>query len=141
MRIAITREVGASLADCQLTHLERQPIDVALARQQHARYRARLAEMGLEVVTLPAAAELPDAVFVEDPALVLDALAILSAMKVDKNGILRHVPPGENADPKRGARIGRGSIQLGLEEKEIDAIEKRLRKLLERVDAGKLATF
>jgi len=33
---AITRDVSPSLGDCQLTHLDRAPIDVEQARAQHA---------------------------------------------------------------------------------------------------------
>ena len=46
------------------------------AREQHAAYVAVLEDCGLEVVTLPAIDELPDAVFVEDPVHVLDEVAV-----------------------------------------------------------------
>lgn len=78
MRIAITREVSPAIGRCELTHLERQPIDVELARAQHRAYQACLAGLGCRVETLPAAPELPDSVFVEDVAVVLDELAILT---------------------------------------------------------------
>ena len=38
MRVALTRAVPASLPACELTHLKRQKIDLAVARAQHARY-------------------------------------------------------------------------------------------------------
>jgi dimethylargininase len=75
---AITREVSASMEVCELTHLERQPIDVSSARGQHALYRERLRELGLNVINLPAEDEYPDAVFVEDPAIVLDEVAVIA---------------------------------------------------------------
>lgn len=78
MRIAITREVSPAIGRCELTHLARQPIDVELARAQHSAYQACLASLGCQVQTLPAAADLPDSVFVEDVAVVLDELAILT---------------------------------------------------------------
>ena len=78
MRIAITREVSPALARCELTYLERCSIDLDLARQQHARYEACLAELGCTVVRLPAEADFPDSVFVEDTAIVLDELAVLT---------------------------------------------------------------
>lgn len=78
MRIAIARAVSPSIARCELTHLERQPIDWDLAVRQHAEYLAALAELGCRVIELPAEPELPDAVFVEDAALVLDELAVLT---------------------------------------------------------------
>ena len=78
MRLAITRQVSAALGDCLLTHLERRPIDVELARRQHAAYERLLAELGYEVRSLPAEPELPDSVFVEDAAIVLDEAAIVT---------------------------------------------------------------
>ena len=62
---------------CELTYREREAIDLALARQQHAAYEACLLELGLQVLSLPAEPEFPDAVFVEDPALVLDEVAVM----------------------------------------------------------------
>jgi dimethylargininase len=52
------------------------PIDIGRAKEQHAAYRSLLESCGLEVVTLPALDDLPDAVFVEDPVHVLDQVAI-----------------------------------------------------------------
>lgn len=78
MTLALTRPISASLADCELTYLERQPIDLDRARDQHAHYEQALRDLGCRVVSLPEAPELPDAVFVEDAAIVLDELAILT---------------------------------------------------------------
>jgi dimethylargininase len=66
------------MARCELTHLARQPIDVELARRQHADYEALLAELGCEVERVAPAPELPDSVFVEDTAVVLDEIAVLT---------------------------------------------------------------
>ena len=78
MLTAITREVSPSLADCELTYLEREPIDVARALQQHAAYVSALQEIGVHVVALPAAPDLPDAVFIEDTAVVIEGLAVIT---------------------------------------------------------------
>lgn len=78
MTIAITREVSASFERCELTHLERRPIDVAIARAQHAAYEECLRRAGCEVVRIRKAPDLPDAVFVEDAAVVLDELAVIA---------------------------------------------------------------
>ncbi|HOG47503.1 MAG TPA: hypothetical protein PLJ35_21540 [Anaerolineae bacterium] len=78
MRIAITREVSPSIGRCELTHLARTPIDVALAQRQHRANEACLAALGCRVQTLPAAPDLPDSVFVEDVAVVLDELAVIT---------------------------------------------------------------
>jgi dimethylargininase len=76
--VAITRDVSASLANCELTHLARAPIDVALARAEHAAYERALAEAGCRVERLPADEHMPDSVFVEDIAIVFDELAIVT---------------------------------------------------------------
>ena len=76
--LAITRPVPQSFADCELTHLQRVPIDVALARAQHAEYERALASLGCEIVHVPAADGLPDSVFVEDTAIVLDEIAVVT---------------------------------------------------------------
>lgn len=78
MRIALTRDVSPSLVDCQLTHVTRSPIDIDRARAQHAAYEAALASMGCRIVHAPAAPELPDAVFVEDTAIVLNEVAVIT---------------------------------------------------------------
>lgn len=76
--IAITREVPASIAECQLTHVTREPIDVARARAQHHEYEDALRACGCEVVRLPELEAFPDSVFVEDVALVLDEVAVMT---------------------------------------------------------------
>lgn len=78
MLIAITREISPAFNRCELTYLERQPIDLELARRQHHRYEQCLSELGCHVHRLPAEADLPDSVFVEDVAIVLDELAIIT---------------------------------------------------------------
>ena len=76
--IAITREVSASLARCELSFVERVPIDLGLARVQHRAYCDALAALGCEVVALPADEAHPDAVFVEDVAVVIDEVAVMT---------------------------------------------------------------
>ncbi len=78
MRVAITRGVSARLGACELTHLERRAIDVGRARAQHRAYVAALERLGCRVETLPALDELPDSVFVEDVAVVLDEIAVVT---------------------------------------------------------------
>src|SRR2546427_6632545 len=80
MLIAITRQVSPSINDCELSFHKRQPFDVARAIAQHEAYQDCLREFGVRVVSLAAEPELPDAVFVEDPALVFDEVAIISVM-------------------------------------------------------------
>lgn len=78
--IAITREVSPSINKCELTFHGREPIDVAKAIEQHSAYEILLAELGCEVISLPAEPDLPDAVFVEDPVVVVDEVAVISNM-------------------------------------------------------------
>jgi len=75
---AFTRAVSPRIFECQLTHLERVPIDGAEAAAQHASYERALADAGLEIVRLPELADDPDAVFVEDTAILLDGHAIIT---------------------------------------------------------------
>jgi dimethylargininase len=80
MLTALTRAVSRSLASCELTWLTREAIDIALANEQHDQYERSLAAMGVRVISLPEQSEMPDAVFVEDPLLVFDEVAIVARM-------------------------------------------------------------
>ena len=76
--VAIIRAVSPKIGQCELTHLQRQAIDANLAKAQHGQYEACLAGLGCELHRLPAEPDLPDSVFVEDTAVVLDELAIIT---------------------------------------------------------------
>jgi dimethylargininase len=76
--IAITRGVSATIDACELTHVTRTPIDVARAREQHAAYESALASVGCEIRRIPADDRYPDAVFIEDTAIVLDEVAVIT---------------------------------------------------------------
>jgi dimethylargininase len=80
---AITRKVSSSLANCELSFIERKPIDLERARAQHHAYEALLEKMGAKVISLPEERDLPDSIFVEDPAIVLDELAIICPLGTD----------------------------------------------------------
>ena len=75
---AFTRAVSPRLADCQLTHLERIPIDAGRAAAQHAAYEQALRDAGFEILRLPDLPDDPDAVFVEDTAILLDGHAVIT---------------------------------------------------------------
>ncbi len=77
MLTAITRQVSPALAQCELSFLERRPIDLEKARAQHRAYEELLEKLGARVISLPAEPHLPDSMFVEDPALVLDEIAVI----------------------------------------------------------------
>src|SRR6185369_8927350 len=78
MRIALTRPVSESLAQCELTHLSREPINLDRAREQHAAYETLLKSLGVVVHRVSGAPYLPDAVFIEDTAVVTDELAVIT---------------------------------------------------------------
>ncbi|HUA82778.1 MAG TPA: arginine deiminase family protein [Bryobacteraceae bacterium] len=78
--MAITRGVSAALARCALEYQPRIPIDIATAAAQHRDYELVLERCGLPVTSLPAHPEFPDGLFVEDPAIVLDEIAVICRM-------------------------------------------------------------
>jgi dimethylargininase len=77
MLTAITRAVSPSILNCELSFIDRNPIDLSVAQKQHHAYENLLATLGARVVSLPAEPDLPDSMFVEDPAIVLDELAVI----------------------------------------------------------------
>jgi dimethylargininase len=74
---AITREVNAAIGSCELTFLSRIEIDIDLALKQHEQYQSALSSLGCEIVSVPTEPGLPDSVFIEDTAIVLDEIAVL----------------------------------------------------------------
>jgi dimethylargininase len=77
MLTAITRAVSPAIVRCELSFIDRKPIDLARAQQQHQAYELLLAKLGAQVVSLPPEPDLPDSMFVEDPAIVMDELAVM----------------------------------------------------------------
>jgi dimethylargininase len=78
MLMALTREISSAITRCELMYLTRAPIDLALARAQHVRYEACLADAGCCVMRIAADTEMPDSVFIEDTAIVVAELAIIT---------------------------------------------------------------
>ncbi len=76
--IAFVREVAPALARCELSFLPRVAIDVERARQQHAQYVAELTALGCRIEWLPPLPEHPDSVFVEDTAVIVPGLAVIT---------------------------------------------------------------
>jgi len=83
MTIAITREISPRFAECEITHIERTPIELEIARAQHRAYVETLRKLGCEVIELPAEPDLPDSVFVEDTALILPETAVITRPGAD----------------------------------------------------------
>jgi dimethylargininase len=77
MLTAITRAVSPAIVHCELSFIGRKPIDLATAQGQHRAYEKLFEKLGARVISLPAESDLPDSMFVEDPAIVLDELAVI----------------------------------------------------------------
>lgn len=78
MLLAITRDVSPRFNECEITHIDRTPIEIHLAEAQHHGYVQILKELGCAVLELPAEPGLPDSVFVEDTAVVLPDVALIT---------------------------------------------------------------
>jgi dimethylargininase len=77
MLTAITRGVSPAVVNCELSFVARAPIDLPKATEQHRAYEQLLEKLGAKVISLPVEPTLADSMFVEDPALVLDELALI----------------------------------------------------------------
>jgi len=77
MLTAITRGVSPAMVNCELTFVARAPIHLAKAMEQHRAYEQVLEKFGATVISLPAEPALADSMFVEDPAMVLDEVALI----------------------------------------------------------------
>jgi dimethylargininase len=98
MVLAITREISPRFNECEITHIERTPIDLALALVQHAAYVNALEQLGCTVIQLAAEPELPDSVFVEDTAFILPEVAVITrpgadSRKPETDSIIRALSP------------------------------------------------
>jgi dimethylargininase len=83
MAIAITRQVSPRFNECEITHIDRSPININIARAQHQGYVQALQDMECEVIELPAEEDLPDSVFVEDTAVILPEVAVITRPGAD----------------------------------------------------------
>lgn len=83
MTVAITRKVSPRLDECEITHIERVPIDIEVARAQHEEYIHALKSVGCRVIELPEEPNLPDSVFVEDTAFILPEVAVITRPGAD----------------------------------------------------------
>jgi len=96
--IAITRDVSPRFNECEITHIERMPIDMDVARVQHHQYVQALKILGCDVIELPAESDLPDSVFVEDTAFILPEVAVITrpganSRKPETDSIIRALTP------------------------------------------------
>ena len=144
MKIAITRQVSPAIHRCELTHLTREPIDYQRCCNQHNQYEQALRSLGMNVISLEAEPDLPDSVFVEDVALVLDECAIMlnpgassrrpEVASVEKalepyREIFRVQPPA-TVDGGDILRVGR-TIYVGLSSRSTENAIEQIKAILE----------
>jgi len=79
----MARQVSPCFNECEITHIDRSPIDINVARAQHEGYTQILNDVGCEVIELPAEADLPDSVFVEDTAVILPEVMVITRPGAD----------------------------------------------------------
>jgi len=103
----LVRAPSSRLAEGIVTHVTRIPVDVALAREQHAAYARALAEAGWMIGQAPAAEDCPDSVFIEDAVVVCEDLAVLT----------RPGAPGRRAEV---AGVAQAVVSLGLRTAQIE---------------------
>jgi dimethylargininase len=103
MPIAITRQISQRFNECEITHIARTPIELDIAREQHAEYVRALKSIGCgcEVIEMPAEPDLPDSVFVEDAAVILPEVAVITrpgadSRKAETSSIARSLSPFKN---------------------------------------------
>ncbi len=78
--LALIHVPSPHMDSCQLTHKAREEIDIGRMAQQHEAYCQMLRDCGAEVRTLDIHRDLPDCCFIEDTAIVLDEVAVLTSM-------------------------------------------------------------
>jgi dimethylargininase len=141
--IALTRAISPAIGRCELTHVTRRPIDLTLARAQHAAYEDALRAAGCRIEQVSAAPDMPDSVFIEDAALVFDELAIVTrpgaesrrgetpavADALGKYRELRYVEPPATVDGGDVLVIGR-RVFVGRSERTNGAGCEQLQRIL-----------
>jgi dimethylargininase len=106
--LALVRRPGPKLDHGIVTHLERVPVDLALAGRQWEAYVAAMASAGWTIAEVEPADKCPDAVFVEDALVVFDDLALITR-------------PGDGRRREEVAGAERAARRLDLEIAFIDA--------------------
>jgi dimethylargininase len=148
MLSAYIRPVSRSIGQCLLTYVQaREPINYERAVRQHEEYARSLEELGVRVHRLPPEHGLPDAVFVEDTAIVVDEVAVVTQMgarprraEVESSAaaLARHRPVkriNSNGTLEGGdvVRIGR-TLYVGLSTRTNPDGVEQLRRILEPFD-------
>jgi dimethylargininase len=143
MTIAITRKISPRFNECEVTHIERTPIDLDVARAQHEEYVNALASLGCQVIELPEEPDLPDSVFVEDTAFILPEAAVITrpgadSRKPETESIIRalsphrplvHVTEPGTVDGGDVLVLGK-NIYIGISTRSNDAAVRQIQELL-----------
>ncbi|CAG9296939.1 dimethylarginine dimethylaminohydrolase family protein [Celerinatantimonas diazotrophica] len=79
----LTHRPSMNIQQCELTYIESEPIDFDKALLQHRHYCQMLTRCGAQVKVLKDNPELADNVFVEDPIIVFDEVAVVASMGVE----------------------------------------------------------
>lgn len=77
MKIALLREVSPNISECEITCITREPVDLKIAIEQHMHYAEALSDLNCEVNMIEADNH-PDSVFIEDTAVVMDNIAVIT---------------------------------------------------------------
>jgi dimethylargininase len=121
--IAITHVPSPRLEQGERTYIESTAISYERAVAQHARYREVLRACGAEVIVLDANRDLPDSVFVEDTAIVLDEIAVITPMGVESR---RGEPPAIEAALRAYRPIERVTLPATLEGGDVTRVGRTL---------------
>ncbi|MDP1779267.1 MAG: arginine deiminase family protein, partial [Anaerolineales bacterium] len=145
MTAAITREVSSRFNECEITHIDRALIDVNKARAEHHEYVKALTQLGCQVIELPEERDLPDSVFVEDTAFILDEVAVITrpgadSRKPETESIVRalspyrplvHVSEPATVDGGDVLVLGR-NIYIGISTRSNEASVRQIQELLDK---------
>lgn len=103
--IALVRRPGPRLAEGLVTHIERTPVDTALALRQWHGYVEALRAHGWRTVEAAPADDCPDAVFVEDTMVVHRNVALIA--RSGAAGRRAETPGAEDAVAALGCSLNR----------------------------------
>src|SRR2546430_17679582 len=110
---ALPRRPRGRPAEGIAPHPSRTPVDVELARSQHAAYADALAAGGWTIRQAPAADDCPDSVFIEDTVVICEDLAVLTrpgapARRAEVAGVAQTVRSlGLRSEERRVGKEGR----------------------------------
>jgi dimethylargininase len=121
--LALTHVPSPNLEQCQRTYVAAAAIDHARAAEQHAAYCRMLRQCGAEVCTLDVNRDMPDSVFIEDTAIVLDEVAVLASMGAPSR---RAEPAGVEPELRTYRPVERVELPATIEGGDVLRVGRRL---------------